>query len=318
MKDGQKNASSLRIVFLGTPEFAVASLNRLVEAGCNIVGVITAPDRPAGRGLELQQSPVKKYAVEKNLHLLQPERLKSPEFLEALRLLKADLQVVVAFRMLPEIVWNMPRLGTINVHASLLPQYRGAAPINWAIIHGEKFTGVTTFKLKHEIDTGDILMQKKMEIGENETAGELHDRMKELGADLLLETILGISNNEIVEKPQYQHSDLKNQPSHHAPKLFSETCRIDWHQTINDIFNLVRGLAPYPAAFTMLENKKLKVYKAAKIPEPPEKDPGMYESDGKTYLRFSCKDGYISIIQLQLEGKKKMEIKEFLRGYHFH
>ena len=307
----------IRIVFMGTPEFAVASLARLVDAGCNIVGVVTAPDKPAGRGMELQQSAVKKYASEKGLTILQPEKLKSPEFIASLQSLKADLQVVVAFRMLPEIVWNMPPMGTVNVHGSLLPQYRGAAPINWAIINGETFTGVTTFKLKHDIDTGDILLQEKIEIGEYETAGELHDKMKENGAGLLLKTIMGIAKGNLIEVPQHQTSNIKQQTLLHAPKIFTETCHINWNKSAMEIFNLIRGLSPYPAAFTELENKKLKIFKAEKIITNHQAKAGSFETDGKNFLRFACIDGFININELQLEGKKKMNTADFLRGYRF-
>ena len=312
-----KKAENLRIVFMGTPEFAVASLAKLVDAGCNIVGVVTAPDKPAGRGLELQQSAVKKYAVEKKFFILQPEKLKAPEFIAELRSLNADVQIVVAFRMLPEIVWSMPPMGTINVHGSLLPQYRGAAPINCAIINGEKYTGVTTFKLKHEIDTGDILLQTKIEIGENETAGELHDKMKEVGADLLLKTIQDIANNNLTEIPQHQTLNIKHQTLLHAPKIFTETCNINWNKTTDEIFNLIRGLSPYPTAFTMLENKKLKIYKAERSIEKLSTTAGNFETDGKSYLRFACSNGYLNITDLQLEGKKRMDVKDFLRGYRF-
>lgn len=306
---------SLRIVFMGTPEFAVASLDALVKAGCNIVGVITAPDKPAGRGMQLQQSAVKKYAVEHNLKVLQPEKLKSLQFLEDLRSLKADLQVVVAFRMLPEFVWNMPPMGTINVHGSLLPQYRGAAPINWAVINGEKETGVTTFKLKHEIDTGDILLQEKFPIGENETAGEVHDKMKEIGARLLVKTVKALSDGTITEQPQT--SNFKPQTLHHAPKIHTDTCRINWSQPVENVFNLVRGLSPYPAAFTIMNEKMLKVFKAKKEIIFPTHIEGDYETDGKTFLKFACTDGYLHLLEVQLEGKKKMSTEEFLRGYRF-
>ena len=312
-----RSLKDLRIIFMGTPEFAVASLAKLVEAGCNIVAVVTAPDKPAGRGMQLQQSAVKKYATEKELTVLQPEKLKSPEFIAALRSLNADVQIVVAFRMLPEIVWNMPPMGTINVHGSLLPQYRGAAPINWAIINGEQFTGVTTFRLKHEIDTGDILLQEKIEIGENETAGELHDKMKEVGADLLLKTIRGIAANDLTQKAQLQSSNIQPPTLHHAPKIFTETCAINWTKTSAEIFNLIRGLSPYPAAFTSLENKKLKIYRAEKTTGKINTEPRQFETDGKTYLRVACSDGFINITELQMEGKKKMDIKDFLRGYRF-
>ena len=303
------------IIFMGTPEFAVASLQKMVEAGCNIAAVVTAPDKPAGRGMELQQSAVKKYAREKGLKVLQPEKLKSPEFIETLRSLNARLQVVVAFRMLPEVVWNMPALGTINVHGSLLPQYRGAAPINWAIINGEKYTGITTFKLQHEIDTGNILLQEKIAIRDDETAGELHDEMKEVGAALLVKTLTGIASNDIAEVPQSQTPD--SGAWKHAPKIFNETCTINWQHTTNDIYNLIRGLSPYPAAFTTLHGKKLKIFRAEKENRNNSAETGSVETDGKTYLRFACLDGYIRITELQLEGKKKMKVEDFLRGYRF-
>ncbi len=312
-----RDFKAIRIVFMGTPEFAVASLARLVDAGCNIVGVVTAPDKAAGRGMEIQQSAVKKYASEKGLTILQPEKLKAPEFIAALEALQADLQVVVAFRMLPEIVWNMPPMGTVNVHGSLLPQYRGAAPINWAIINGESFTGVTTFKLKHDIDTGDILLQEKIDIGENETAGELHDKMKETGALLLLKTIKGLAIGDLKEIPQIQTLNNKQQTLLHAPKIFTETCHINWNKTATEIFNLIRGLSPYPAAFTGLENKKLKIYKAEKILTTHHAIAGNFETDGKSFLRFACIDGFINVTELQLEGKKKMNTTDFLRGYRF-
>ena len=304
-----------RIVFMGTPEFAVASLQALVEAGFNIVGVITAPDKPAGRGMKLTESAVKKYAAEQGLHIMQPEKLKNPGFLEELKSLEADLQVVVAFRMLPEVVWNMPPLGTINLHGSLLPQYRGAAPINWAIINGEQETGVTTFKLKHEIDTGDILLQARIPIGENETAGELHDEMKTIGAALLVETVKGIIDGSLEEVRQetLQQGELK-----HAPKLFTETCTINWNKTCNEIYNLIRGLSPYPGALTSLQEKTLKIYGSTKDVIPPEQAPGQFVTDEKTLLKFACADGYIQVTELQLEGKKKMPVADFLRGYHFH
>ena len=299
-----------RIIFMGTPEFAVAPLDALVKEGFNIVGVITAPDKPAGRGMQLQQSAVKKYAVQQGLHGLQPDKLKNPQFLEELKALQADLQVVVAFRMLPEAVWNMPRLGTINLHASLLPQYRGAAPINWAVINGEKETGLTTFKLQHEIDTGNILLQERLPIGEEETAGELHDRMKEAGAALVVKTVEGLAAGNLKETPQAANAQLKS-----APKIFTETSKIDWTKPANEIFNLIRGLSPYPAAFTYLDDKLLKIYKASKELSTPTLSAGEHETDGKTYLRFAAADGYISIKELQLEGRKKMNVGDFLRGY---
>jgi len=340
---------SLRIVFMGTPEFAVASLDALVKAGCSIVGVITAPDKPAGRGMQLQQSAVKKYACDHKLNVLQPEKLKNPEFLQELKALNADLQIVVAFRMLPESVWNMPALGTINLHGSLLPQYRGAAPINWAVINGEKETGVTTFKLKHEIDTGDILLQESFPIGENETAGEVHDRMKEIGAQLLVKTVQGLADGSLKETPQSliviaDSSNEKDSPNigttpgsrlptpdsrlptldsrllKHAPKIFTETCQIDFHKSTSEVHNLIRGLSPFPGAFTHLNNKMLKIYRSEKeaSPNPSEGGAlGTFITDNKTFLKFVCSDGYINVKELQLEGKKKMNVEDFLRGYRF-
>jgi len=305
-----------RIVFMGTPEFAVASLDALVTAGHNIVGVITAPDKPAGRGLKMQESAVKQYAVQKGLRVLQPEKLKNPEFLAELKSLQADLQVVVAFRMLPEIVWNMPPMGTINLHASLLPHYRGAAPINWAIINGEKETGVTTFKLQHEIDTGNILMQESILINENETAGELHDKMKMVGSALLLKTVNAIADGSIREIPQ---TTIITDPSiiKHAPKIFTDTARIDWNKPVDEIFNLIRGLSPYPGAFTTLDGKQLKIFKAKKELVRHSLATGSVDTDQKTYLKFAGPDGYIVIDELQLEGKRRIAIAEFLKGYRF-
>lgn len=300
---------NIRIIFMGTPEFAVASLSRLYDTGCKIVAVITAPDKPAGRGMQLQQSAVKQYAVGKGLTVLQPEKLKDPVFLENLQSLKADLQIVVAFRMLPEVVWNMPPMGTLNLHGSLLPKYRGAAPINWAIINGEKTTGVTTFKLKHEIDTGDILISESMPIGDDENAGSLHDRMKEIGAEVLLKTVEGLSDGSLKEKPQEEILVT------HAPKIFSSTCEIDWNKESQQIFNLIRGLSPYPSAYTKLNGKKLKIFSAEIEIVQHNNQPGTMETDYKNFLRFSTKDGYIYINDLQLEGKRRMSVEEFLRGY---
>jgi methionyl-tRNA formyltransferase len=314
----------LRIVFMGTPEFAVASLDALVKAGYNIVAVVTAPDKPAGRGMKLTESAVKKYALEQGLKILQPVKLKDPLFVEELSALKADMQIVVAFRMLPEVVWNMPPMGTINVHGSLLPQYRGAAPINWAVINGEKETGVTTFKLQHEIDTGNILLRESFAIGEEETAGEVHDRMKETGAKLLVQTIDGLLKGTIEEKAQpltthhlpltTYHLPLTTPPLKHAPKIFTDTCRIDWNKPVEEIYNLIRGLSPFPAAFTLLNGKTLKIFRAKKNTTAPLIPPGQYESDGKKFLRFAGKNGYIEIQELQLEGKKRMQVEDFLRG----
>ncbi len=307
---------NLRIVFMGTPDFAVASLEALVNAGCNIVGVITAPDKPAGRGMQLQQSAVKKYAVEKKLTILQPEKLKNPAFIEQLKSLQADVQVVVAFRMLPEVVWNMPPLGTINVHASLLPQYRGAAPINWAIINGETETGITTFKLQHEIDTGNILMQEKITIGEKETAGELHDKLKELGASLIVRTIEAIAGGSIQEKKQSAISH-RLVAIKHAPKLNTETCKIDWNNNVSDTYNLIRGLSPYPAAFTYLNDKVLKIFSAEKETATHNLPVGSFHTDNKSHIKFACADGFIYCRDVQLQGKKRMPVEEFLRGYRF-
>lgn len=297
---------------MGTPEFAVASLDALVKVGCNIVAVITAPDKPAGRGLKLTSSAVKQYAVDHNLNILQPEKLKNPDFIGALQNLKADLQVVVAFRMLPEIVWNMPPMGTINVHGSLLPQYRGAAPINWAVINGDEQTGVTTFKLKHEIDTGDILLQASMPITENETAGEVHDKMKELGAEILVKTIKEIATNSLQEKPQQIFStstDLR-----HAPKIFTENCKIDFTKTVNEVHNLIRGISPFPGAFTHVNGKLLKIYLSKKEITNHTQQAGSLISDETTFIKFACSNGYIHVLELQLEGKKKMKVVDFLRG----
>ena len=298
----------MRIVFLGTPDFAVTSLKAVVEAGYNVVGVVTAPDKPAGRGLQMQQSPVKKYALEKGLTVLQPTKLKDPLFLEALRVLKADLQIVIAFRMLPVEVWQMPKFGTINLHASLLPDYRGAAPINWAIINGEKESGVCTFFLKHEIDTGDILLQAKTPIGLETTAGELHDTLMNLGAKVMLESLQLIENGQINGTPQ------RNDSSKTAPKIFKSHCEIHWDQSSEKILNLIRGMSPYPAAFTQLNGKIVKVYKASASPIQ-KAEIGQIETDGKTYLRIACTDAWIHLLEVQQESKKRMGIQEFLRGF---
>jgi methionyl-tRNA formyltransferase len=298
-----------RIVFMGTPEFAVASLDALMNAGHNIVGVITAPDKPAGRGMKMNESAVKKYAVEHGLNILQPEKLKNPEFLSQLKALNADLQVVVAFRMLPEAVWNMPPMGTVNVHASLLPKYRGAAPINWAIINGEKESGVTTFKLTHEIDTGNILFQNKVAIDEQDDAGTLHDKLKDAGAELLVKTVDGLINKSITEQPQTGDAIV------HAPKLTTETSRINWNEAVEKIHNLIRGLSPQPGAFTILRGKVFKIYKSEFKAVKPSVPPGDFETDHKTFLRFGAADGYIYAKNVQAEGKKRMEVVEFLRGF---
>ena len=302
----------IRIVFMGTPDFAVASLKALLDEKLNVVAVVTAPDKPAGRGLQLQSSAVKRFAFERGLKILQPDKLKSPEFLEQLKKLNPDLQVVVAFRMLPEIIWSLPPMGTINVHGSLLPKYRGAAPINWAIINGEKETGVTTFKLKHEIDTGNILLQETIPINENETAGELHDVMMNVGAHLLVKTISRLIAGTLKEIAQSQITDAP-----HAPKIFTEQCKITWQQQIDSIHNIIRGLSPFPGAFTSFNNKIVKIYRSEKEKMFPSIEPGQYLTDKKTYLKFAGTDGYIHVKELQLEGKKKMKIDEFLRGYRF-
>ena len=308
------NYQDIRIIFMGTPEFAVASLHILVKNNCNIVGVITAPDKPSGRGMKLNESAVKKYAVENGLPVLQPEKLKNPAFLEELKSLQADLQIVVAFRMLPEAVWNMPPMGTINVHGSLLPAYRGAAPINWAIINGVKQTGVTTFKLQHEIDTGNVLLQQIIPIREDETAGELHDEMKEAGAQLLLKTIQELADNSIQEQLQLiSNNNTATIP--HAPNLFTETCQINWGKTVDEIYNLIRGLSPYPTAFTYLQNKMLKIYSSRKEYSDHNLEPGAHQTDGKTFLKFACGNGFIHVSDMQPEGKKRMKTEDFLRGY---
>ncbi len=300
----------MRIVFMGTPDFAVASLDALVSNGFNVVSVITAPDKPAGRGLKLSESAVKQYATQKGIPVLQPVKLKDPDFIQTLKSLEADIQIVVAFRMLPEIVWNMPPMGTLNVHGSLLPQYRGAAPINWAVINGEKETGVTTFKLKHAIDTGDILLQESMPINEHETATEVHDRMKIIGAKLLVKTLQQIQKGTIVETPQ-----VLTQTTKHAPKIFTADCTIQWDQPVEKIYNLVRGLAEFPGAITQLDGKILKIYKSQKEIIAHQHQIGQVFTDNKTFLKFSCSDGYLLILELQLEGKKRMAITDFLRGY---
>lgn len=299
----------MRIVFMGTPEFAVPSLEILLQHGYDIPAVITAADKPGGRS-GIQESAVKKFAVARGLRVLQPEKLKNPEFLEELRALRADLQVVVAFRMLPEAVWNMPPLGTLNLHGSLLPKYRGAAPINWAIINGETETGVTTFLLRHEIDTGDVLFQEKIPIGENDTAGEIHDRMMLLGAQVVLRTVQAIERGEVRSLPQ---SDAE---ATHAPKIFTETCRIDFARPTAQVHNFIRGLSPYPGAWTMLDGKTLKILQTLKTgPGAVALPPGQFVSDGKNYLKISTLDGFVEVLELQMEGKRRMNVKDFLNGY---
>lgn len=310
----------LRIVYMGTPDFAVESLRRLVEGGYNIVGVITMPDKPVGRhGSVLQASPVKQYAVSQGLKVLQPEKLKDELFIEELRSLQADLQIVVAFRMLPEIVWSMPRFGTFNLHASLLPQYRGAAPINWAIINGEKETGITTFFLQHDIDTGDMIEQVRIPIGETDNAGIIHDKLMTLGGDLVLKTVDNILAGTIVTTPQQGVSDESRLRP--APKIFKDTCRIDWKKGVQGVYDFIRGLSPSPAAWTSLcvpgeAPAILKIYEAEKVFVPVQGIPGMIETDGKTYLRVISTDGYVNLLNLQLAGKKRLPIADFLRGFH--
>ena len=307
----------LRIVFMGTPEFAEFILRRLVDDRYNIVGVVTMPDKPMGRhGSVLQSSPVKKYAVEQGIPVLQPEKLKDPLFIEQLRSLKADLQIVVAFRMLPEIVWSMPRLGTFNLHASLLPQYRGAAPINWAIINGDKETGVTTFFLKHEIDTGDIIRQERIPILPTDNVGTLHDKLMELGANLTVKTLDDIIAGNVKSIPQ---SDIPADALRPAPKIFKETCRIDWTQPTARINDFIRGLSPYPAAWTVLRTadgteQDLKIYAAEPVADAPVQKPGTITCDGRKNLIVSTADGALRLLDVQLAGKKRMPISAFLCG----
>ncbi|MGI9191472.1 MAG: methionyl-tRNA formyltransferase [Chitinophagaceae bacterium] len=300
----------MRIVFFGTPDFAVASLEALIHAQHDIVAVVTAPDKPAGRGMQLQASPVKQCALTHAIPVWQPEKLKAPEFVAQLQAAQADLFVVVAFRMLPEVVWNMPPLGTINVHGSLLPQYRGAAPIHWAVMNGETETGVTTFRLQHAIDTGDILLQEKLPIGPSETTGELYERMMHLGAHLLVKTLQALADGQIKPQAQNLEADVK-----HAPKLTKQHGLIDWSQTAFTILNQIRGLAPMPSAYTFLDQKQLKVHKAHRAETATNGVPGSIKTDGKTYCWVACADACLSLDEIQLEGKKRMPIADFLRGY---
>ena len=313
----------LRIVYMGTPDFAVASLRALVEGGYNVVGVITMPDKPMGRhGSVLQASAVKQYALSVGLPVLQPEKLKAEEFLDALRAWQADLQIVVAFRMLPEVVWNMPRLGTFNLHASLLPQYRGAAPINWAIINGEQETGVTTFFLTHEIDTGKIILQRRLPIAETDDVGKVHDELMTLGAGLVTETVDLILAGKAEAIPQDQFMrDAEELRS--APKIFKDTCRIDWHLPLKRIYDFVRGLSPYPAAWTELvdidgKHQVLKVYETEMRPAVHTDAAGTLRTDGKTYLEVAVEGGYLRLLSLQLAGKKRMPVSAFLNGMKQH
>lgn len=301
-----------RIIFMGTPEFAVPALDILLKNRYNVVAVVTTPDKPAGRGLKLTQSPVKQYALQHHLPVLQPEKLKDPIFLQQLRALQPDLQIVVAFRMLPEIVWNLPPLGTYNLHASLLPQYRGAAPINFAIINGETKTGVTTFKIQHEIDTGNIALQQEVEITPKDTAGTLHDKLKNIGAELMLKTVQLIEQNKLSLHPQ------PNAGISYAPKITKEFCHIQWNQTSEKIYNFIRGLSPYPGAYTFYINhdKKImwKILMAEIIEKSNDLKPGTIITDNKKYIHIATADGLINILQLQPESKKIMNVEEFLRG----
>lgn len=304
----------LRIVFLGNPDFALHHLQRLIEEGFNVVGVVSAPDRPAGRGMKLRSTPVGQYAKDHNIPLLQPKNLKSEDFQDELQALKADIQVVIAFRMLPVAVWDMPPMGTVNIHASLLPQYRGAAPINWAIINGETKTGVTSFKLKHQIDTGDILLQRSCEISSTDTAGSLHDKLMYLGADTIVDTLHGLLDESITEKPQaeFEEAELK-----YAPKIFTEDCEIDWNKSALNIYNMVRGLSPYPVAFFIHNDLRFKLYSCDHQKLDHNEDIGSLNTDNKTFAHIYCSDGYIILEELQMQGKQRMDIQTFLRGYNF-
>jgi methionyl-tRNA formyltransferase len=303
-----------RIVFMGTPEFAVPSLQILVENGFNVVAVITAPDKPKGRGRKVIPSPVKAFALEKNIPVLQPTNLKNTDFHQELKSYHADLQVVVAFRMLPEVVWGMPKIGTFNLHASYLPQYRGAAPINWAIINGETETGVTTFMIRHEIDTGSILFQQKEPIHPDDTAGTLYERLMKRGSELVLKTVEHIANDDYELKPQEERDNLKP-----APKIHRDTCKINWNQLAESVRNFVRGLSPYPAAWTTLDTrggeKVCKIYAVSNTGEKnPNLAPGHYITDNGNYIHIQTQDYLLSIDELQIEGRKRMSVGEFLRG----
>lgn len=300
----------MRIIYMSTPEIGIPALELLMEKGYDIVGVVTATDKLGGRNMkQLLQSDIKKYAVEKGLRVLQPANLKDPDFLSELRALKADLQIVIAFRMLPEVVWNMPPLGTYNLHSSLLPKYRGAAPINWAIINGEKFTGVTSFKLKHEIDTGDVFLQDSLEIGEDETAGELYERIKHLAADVILKTV------EHIEKDNVKLSKQEETEVSLAPKIFKEDCRIRWNIPTQQVYNHIRGLSPFPTAWTTLDGAVFKIFKAKKVQLSPTVKPGEILTDNRSFMHFATTDGYIACEEVQMEGKKRMDIRSFLNGY---
>lgn len=302
---------SLRIVYMGTPDFAVESLKALVEGGYNVVAVVTMPDKPMGRhGSVLQPSPVKQYAVEHGLKVMQPVKLKDPEFVEELQSLKADLQIVVAFRMLPEIVWSMPPLGTFNAHASLLPKYRGAAPINWAVINGDTETGITTFMLKHEIDTGDIIDQVRIPIADTDNVGDVHDRLMELSGTLVTKTVDSIIDGTFKTVPQEEGLVTA------APKIFRDTCRINWNMPTKKIYDFIRGLSPYPAAWTTLNGKSVKIYEATKEEgQTALNKPGTIHSDSKSFIKAATADGWLNIKVIQLEGKKRMPVSDLLRGF---
>lgn len=318
----------LRIVYMGTPDFAVEALRQLVEGGYNVVGVITMPDKPAGRGHKIQYSPVKQYALEQNLPLLQPEKLKDEAFVQALREWKADLQIVVAFRMLPEVVWSMPRLGTFNLHASLLPQYRGAAPINWAVINGDTETGITTFFLKHEIDTGEVIQQVRVPIADTDNVEIVHDKLMMLGGKLVVETVDAILNGVVKPVPQEEMAVVGELRP--APKIFKETCRIDWNQPVKKVYDFIRGLSPYPAAWSELVSPEgevvvVKIFETEKYIRNEGKrcrnsrgcfcKVGSIETDGKKYIKVAVPGGFVSVLSLQLPGKKRLKTDELLRGF---
>ena len=297
---------------MGTPEFAVPSLRSLVESNSNVIAVITVPDKPAGRGQKQMSSPVKIYAEEQGIPVLQPEKLKNPEFIAQLKALNADLQVVVAFRMLPEIVWNMPKYGTFNLHGSLLPQYRGAAPINWAVINGETESGVTTFFIEKEIDTGKIIFQERDPISPDDDAGSVYERLMEIGGKLVLKTVRAIEEGNYPQEAQDESKEIKP-----APKIFRETCEIDWTKPAEKIHNFVRGLSPYPAAWTTLNGLSCKIFKTSMTEDSSAGKPGEFRTDNKTFLQFRTGDFWLAVEVLQLEGKKKMLVEDFLRGYRF-
>jgi methionyl-tRNA formyltransferase len=314
------NFKNLRIVYMGTPEFAVEPLRAILDAGMKVCAVVTVPDKPAGRGQKISESAVKQFARERELPILQPEKLKDEAFVSQLRELNPDVMVVVAFRMLPEVVWRIPRLGTFNLHASLLPQYRGAAPINWAVINGETHSGLTTFLIDEKIDTGSIIMQEKVEILPNETAGELHDKLLGIGGNLVVKTVETLANGEFKPKSQNEffQSEAELKP---APKIFKETCRVNWNNPVEQVHNFIRGLSPYPTAwteFTTADGSKVsaKIFRSS-ITEKSndEKNPGTIQTDGSTFFKIKCADGYVSILEIQLAGKRNLAIKEFLKGF---